>query len=120
MTIWLTTYLHISGIFSYFLGLTAYISGIIEYFYIFVFLFDTSWSNASDFGSLGVTFVPIGQKTYRKYRKRLRHSSFISSRKNIEKYQRYTRLNRENKRKCQKYGDKRSTRWSKLMVQKRK
>ena len=60
MTIWLTTYLHISGIFSYFLGLTAYISGIIEYFYIFVFLFDTSWSNASDFGSLGVTFVPIG------------------------------------------------------------
>ena len=59
-TIWFTSYLHISEIFSHFPGLTAFISGNIQYFHIFIFLCDTSRSNASDFGELGVTFVPIG------------------------------------------------------------
>ena len=40
-TIWFTGYAHISSIFSGFFGFTVNISGIIQYFHIFISLFDT-------------------------------------------------------------------------------
>ena len=44
--IYFTGWFNFSTIFSSFSGLTAFISGICHFFYFFIFLFNSPWSNA--------------------------------------------------------------------------
>ena len=44
--IYFTNWFNFSAIFSSFSGLTAFISGICHFFYFFIFLFNSPWSNA--------------------------------------------------------------------------